>query len=136
MPKPSSPYPHLLEVDIAVWLRYLNKHPDLYDAIEYDIRVGDGRDPGPDYPDNIRRMALDLSRRRIDAIGHTLDTITLIEITRRAGLTAIGQLIAYPILYAASYPTTRPVQMLLVCEELATGVQPVLEAQRIPWELV
>jgi len=136
MARPSRPYPHLLPDDIAVWERYLDKHPDLYDNIDYDIRVGDGRDPGPDHSDTMRRMALDLSRRRIDAIGYNGDGITLIEITRRAGLTAIGQLFAYPILYKTSFPTDRTVTMLLVCEQLATGVQPVLEAHAIKWEIV
>ena len=136
MPKPSRPYPHLLTEDITVWERYLELHPDLYQSIEYDVRVGDGRDPGPDYADNIRQMALDLSRRRIDAIGHTNTDITLIEITRRAGLTAVGQLFTYPVLYAQSYPTTKPVKVLLVCERLATGVAPVLLQHHITWETV
>ncbi len=129
-------YPHLLPVDIPVWERYLALHKDLYDHIEYDVRVGTGREPGVSYPIHIRGMALNLSRRRIDAVGHTAQAITVIEITKRAGLKAIGQLMVYPILYQQSFEPTVPIKVLLVAEELNTDIlRPLMDLQ-LPFMLL
>jgi hypothetical protein len=116
-------YPHLLPQDIAVWERYLNSPDAAYHSIEYDVRVGSGRDPGDTYEANIRQMAIDLSQRRIDAVGHRRDTIDIIEITTDAGLTAIGQLHAYPRLYTARYNPTKPLRTVLVCESIQTDLE-------------
>lgn len=113
-------FPHLLQKDIDVWKRFLADPPRRYTSFEYDVRVGTGRDPGSEYSDEIRRMAIGLSQRRIDAVGHTADTLDIIEITTAAGLHAIGQLTAYPILYRLTYVTPLPLIPVLVCESIQT----------------
>lgn len=130
-----SKYPHLLPADIALWDRFLTANPNRFEELYYDIRVGDGRDPGQDYAPNIRRMAIDLSQRRIDAIGITPDEIYIIEISTRPGLKALGQLMAYPTLYAQKYPTNKALRPLLVCEDLEADIRPVLLKLSIPYEL-
>lgn len=122
--KRHKPYTHLLPKDKVVWERFLDEHAVRYSSIEYDVRVGDGRDPGPDYPDNIRRMAVQLSQRRIDAVGHATNHTALIEITTTAGIKAFGQCKVYPILYALAHPNVQPLHMILVAERLATDVEP------------
>ena len=92
--------------------------------------MGLGRDPGPDYPKNIRAMAFDLSMRRIDAVGFTPTEIVVIEITHSAGLTAIGQVRAYPVLYALTFHPSLPVRPLLVAGELQSDIRFVLEATK------
>lgn len=129
-------YPHLLPDDITIWERFLNLHPHDYTRIEYDVRVGEGRDPGDAFPDNIRKMGLDISMRRIDAVGHAPDRIDVIEITRTAGLTSIGQLTAYPKLYRDKFRPTLPLRAVLVAEELQTDIQPVLDTLPITIYLV
>jgi len=120
-------FPHLLPADIAVWKAFLALQLYPYSHIDYDVRVGEGRDPGPAFQPNIRSMALDLSRRRIDAIGYLANEIHIIEITQEAGTTAIGQLSVYPILYAQTYHPLKPLRCLLVCSALGTGIPPALE---------
>lgn len=119
-------FPHLLPQDIEVWKRYLTEHEHEFDSIVYDLRVGDGRDPGPDFADNIRSMAIGLSQRRIDAIGFKGNNVTIIEVTTRAGLTAIGQLKVYPVLYKALNPTVGTITPLLVAERLQDDILPYL----------
>ncbi len=115
-------YPHLLPVDIPVWERFLKLHGADYDRFEYDIRVGLGRDPGPTFGKNIRQMGIDLSQRRIDAIGHKIDRIDLFEITRRAGLKALGQCRAYFHLYNVTFKPALPIRMNMICEEIGTDL--------------
>lgn len=111
-------FTHLLAPDRALWQRFLDLHPGRYLSIDYDVRVGSGRDPGPTFSDPMRSMALSLSQRRIDAIGLCSDHLEIIEITLNAGLTALGQLIAYPILYNEDFSPTLPVYPVLVCQAI------------------
>ncbi len=121
-------FPHLLPVDILVWERFLDQFGKAYSKFDYDVRVGDGRDPGDIVPDPIRAMAVKLSQRRIDAVGHTPDRLDVIEITTDAGLTAIGQLEAYPRLYQAKFHPTTPIRPVLVCESIQTDLESTLDA--------
>jgi len=100
--------------------------------IDYDVRVGEGRDPGAGFPDNMRQMAIDLSKKRIDAVAYMPDQIWTIEITKHAGLKALGQLIAYPILFTLKYNPLLPVQPVLVCEDLITDMEIVYAALEMP----
>ena len=126
-------YPHLLPVDGEIWHTHNAAHCDQYSQLEYDVRVGDGRDPGPDFPENMRAMALALSCRRIDVVGTRGNTLDIIEVTHSAGLKAIGQLIAYPILYRQTYPTTMILNPVLVAGEIQTDVLPILDRLHIQY---
>lgn len=128
-------FPHLLPQDIPVWQRFLEKYGDDYTHIEYDVRVGKGREAALHLPILIRQMALDLSMRRIDAVAHTSSRITIIEITRRADLKAVGQLTTYPVLYAQTFHPSLPIFPLLVAEELHSDIEPALRNAGIPWLL-
>ncbi|MCK5481449.1 MAG: hypothetical protein KAJ06_09885 [Gammaproteobacteria bacterium] len=121
-------FPHLLPGDIPVWERFLVAFPDRYDRIEYDVRVGRGRPAPEGFEPNIRKMAMDLSRRRIDAIGFTGEQIDIIEITRLADLKAVGQLLAYPLLYQQTFNAVSPLHTILVAEELHTDIKQVLDS--------
>lgn len=129
-------FPHLLPPSIAVWERWLEQNPKRFDTIDYDVRVGVGRDPGADFPENIRQDAIDLSMRRIDAVGHSPTAITIIEITEAIGLKALGQIQAYPTLYAQTFQPTLPLKTLIVGNSLESDVLPALTKLQIPFEIV
>ncbi|MCK5614442.1 hypothetical protein KAR91_71920 [Candidatus Pacearchaeota archaeon] len=129
-------FPHLLTADQPVWMRFLAQFGKDFTQFDYDIRVGEGRPAPEGTPAGIQKMSLDISKRRIDAIGFQPDKITVIEITRRAGLKALGQLIAYPILYQNSFSVKLPIMPLLVAEELLSDVEVALEANNIPFILL
>ena len=126
-------FPHLLPLDRELWIDFLDLPANVYKDYQYDVKVGDGRDPGPDFPDHIRQMALNISRRRIDAIGFTGTTPTIIEISTNAGLTQLGQLMAYPCLYKIQTPESPEPQRPLVAREIETDIQPVLPNQENPY---
>lgn len=129
-------FAHLLPIDVEVWLRFLNQYGEDYELFEYDVRVGLGRDPGVDYEENIRQMALDLSLRRIDVVAHTPTSITVIEVTHSAGFKALGQITGYPILYALTFPPLLPIKPLLVCGEIQSDIKPIIESLKIPFVVV
>ena len=102
---------------------YLEKHADKYNAFDYDVRIGKGRDPGQSYDENIRKMGVHLSQRRIDVIGYKDNEIEIIEITLSAGLKCIGQIETYPILYKETYKPNLPVTTLILAEEIESDIE-------------
>lgn len=124
-------FPHLLPDDVVVWKLFLDSHYDLFDVIDYDVRVGEGR-PMPDLPTaNLQRMAVDLSQRRIDAVGHLKNSRIIIEITHTLGLKAIGQIQSYPTLYKTKYPGNYSLRSLLVAGSIESDMIPVLRSLKI-----
>lgn len=114
--------PHLIRADSDLLLQYLNSNEFFYSSLDYDIPVGEGRDPGPGFDPSIRKMAIDLSRRRIDCVAHATNVIHVIEVTQSAGLTALGQLIAYPQLYQSTYRPTLKIVPLLLTRSIQTDM--------------
>jgi hypothetical protein len=80
-------------------------------------------------------MAITLAYKRIDAVIQFQDHTLIIEITRRAGLKAVGQLITYPLLYALKYPQAPTPTALLVAEELLPDTETALIAYGIDYQL-
>jgi hypothetical protein len=115
-------FPHLLDPDIDLWEEFLAKFGHLYTNFDYDVRVGEGRDPGPVVADKYRKMGIDLSKRRIDAVGFTNNSIDIIEITLYADLKALGQLLTYPDLYRTTFNSTYKPEPVLVCREIAPDI--------------
>lgn len=124
-------YPHLLAEDIELWEEFLEIYAPCYTSFEYDIRVGDGREAGEQYPDYIRKMSLNLTQRRIDVVAQTAKAVHLIEITLSAGFTCIGQCWGYPILYRLKFQPTKPVIPLILTRKVETDIQPILDAHGI-----
>ena len=129
-------FPHLLPDDIKVWKRFLSLFGQEYSHFDYDVRVGYGRDPGSTFSVKIRQMGIDLSQRRIDAVGHRPDRLDIIEITHSAGLTAVGQLLSYPILYGHMFNPSLPLVPILVCSEIQTDIENPLTDLHIPYYVV
>lgn len=121
-------YTHLLQPDRDLFALYLSSLDDPYAHIDFDVRVGLGADPGDNFPDYIRHMAIHLSQRRIDAVGFTGNRIDIIEITTKAGLTALGQLHAYPQLYRQTFFPSLPLVPVLVTHGFQPDVQPLFES--------
>lgn len=111
-------YARLLEPDIELLLDYQADHIAEYIKWTYDLRVGPGRDPGETVSPEIRKMALDLSRRRIDAVAETPDRIDLIEICHTAGYRTIGQLPIYAAYYTLDQKPTKPLRSCILCRQI------------------
>ena len=92
-------YPHMLPGDRAVWDRYIEQHGEYFEGFDYDVHVGEGVGEISGYPDAIKKAALVLTQKRIDAVGYRGNEVWVIEIKPHAGLSAIGQVLAYEALY-------------------------------------
>ncbi len=124
-------YPHLTAVDAALWNDYLILNPDLDGPFMYDVPVGDPRDPGPEFADNIRQMAKQLSLRRLDVVADNGSDIAIYEITQSCGLRAIGQAMVYPALLTTTWKTQVPISVTIICREIQSNIQTTLDSQHI-----
>lgn len=124
-------YPHLLAEDIAIWEQFLNVHRSRFTHIDYDVRVGEGRPVPPDTPPPTTRDWEHLTKRRIDAVGHTERTRWIIEVTHTAGLRAVGQCLSYPFLYIRTFKWFLGTRALLVAGRLQPDIANILTHHKI-----
>jgi hypothetical protein len=129
-------FPGLLPREILVLRSWLRLHEAEYDRFDFNLRLGAGFDPGPTFPDNIRKMAIANTQKRVDAVAYNGMEVTLIEVKDRAGFSAIGQLVGYFHMWRAAHPTESTPKLLLVCNRTAEDIGLVLAGQRIELALV
>lgn len=102
-------YPHLGPEDTKIWNEFITNNTDFFKEVEYDVKVGEGRDYS-DYPeDSIREDLEYLSKKRIDVVGFKDDEIWVIELKPKAGMPAIGQALSLAALYREESPIDKAV---------------------------
>lgn len=102
---------------LRAWLAH---HEHDYDRFEYQVRCGPGRDPGEEYDDTTRDMAIKNSQPRADAVVWQGPQAMVIEVKERPDSSALGQLARYGALWRADHPEALPPKLLLVTDQLPT----------------
>jgi hypothetical protein len=92
-------FPGMQLREILIWKNWLYGNSTRFDRYEYNVRLGDGVDPGPSYPDSSRRQWIANSMKRVDVIAVKGERVTIIEVEENPGLTAFGQLAGYLTLW-------------------------------------
>lgn len=110
--------PHMLDQDIPVWYRFLERYGHLFTALYYDCLLG-----GPFYtPEQLTDPYMKMWRlntsKRADAIAETADEVWIIEVASYPGLRAVGQLQVYQTLWLEDPKIRKPEKLLLVCERI------------------
>jgi hypothetical protein len=105
----AQPYPP----EAALARAWLEANLDQYEDIDWQKRVGEGVDLGPDYTPNIQAMAYQATRKRVDLVAYRDDTATLIELKDHVDLAAVRQALAYAELWQVD-PADPPVAAVLV----------------------
>lgn len=120
--QPLSWYPHMGEFDQVIWNRFIKAFPDAYNYCRYDVAVG----PGPQFDPTVNHDtggdAYRLYQRRIDVVAHKDDEVDIVEVKRRAGASAVGQLKMYRMYYMQDYPSAKTPKLVLVTDELVAGM--------------
>ena len=124
-------FPHLLPAEARIWEVWYKIHGKDWDWFEYDVHVGKGVDPGPSTPEPYRSLAVKLTQKRIDVVGKRDGKIWLFEVKPDAGLSALGQLLAYSELYRRDFNYTGPLELAVVTTEVNDDERYVYEKHRI-----
>lgn len=124
-------FPGMLPREIAIWKAWLKLHESEYSNYQYNVRVGQGVDPGPGYDDATRKGAILNSQKRLDVVAWQDVVPTIFEVKFNAGASAVGQLVVYKPLWAAAYPLVPLTHLALVTNQLQADIQPSLTQQGI-----
>lgn len=98
-----------------IWGKFLSKFSQNFQRFDYDLRVGQGIIPDNSIPENYRQDYIQLTQKRIDAVGYIGSSCVIFEVKVRANLGAIGQLIGYRDLFLSSFPQYAVQGLHLVC---------------------
>lgn len=119
-------YPALNVDEVLVWKAWLVLNQQFYQSFDYNVRIGDGQDPGPSFADNIRQMAIQITQLRLDAVGYQGNIPTIFEVKRRAGPQNVGQLMTYDAVWRNKGYTQVNPRLMLVCATYNPNIMPVL----------
>jgi hypothetical protein len=115
-------FPHLRPDEIAIWQRFLEKFPDRFQKLTYDVRVGPGIALPSGTSEEIQKMAVGLSQKRIDVVAESTEGLTLVEISPNAGANSLGQLLVYRELWLSDHPEASNPRLLLVTGHLRSDI--------------
>ena len=133
---PETIYPHMGRADTYLWAKFLQDFPDRFQDYQYDVRVGRGTLIPDALEEPYRRMATALSQRRIDVLARDDGATVIIEVKPYPGISAVGQLLAYQVLYQNDHPDLPPALLHLICAVLDRDLRTVLHAQNITHTIV
>lgn len=98
-------YPEKTDRETPVIRDYLLRHIHEFDRVSFSVRVGQGQTPADDLLPGVARSVERSSKKRIDVLGWTGHTPTIVEVKERIDAAALGQLQMYRQLLLADVPT-------------------------------
>lgn len=111
-------YPHMAEADTIIWSRYVQRYPKSFEAVAYDVPVGEGAAfdtvVNPATGGDIKK----LYQRRIDVLALKDGQYYVIEVKPRASTAAIGQVKGYIKLLARDQPEYASARALIITDSL------------------
>ena len=124
-------YPHMMPADVAIWERFIEKKPNAYDNVSYDVKVGSA----PEFDTTVNAesggKAEDLYKKKIDVVGYKGAEIDIIELKPRAGQSALGQVKGYGQLYIRDYSPPEQPNLVLITDVLLPDMDFLAEAENI-----
>ncbi|GAI28296.1 unnamed protein product [marine sediment metagenome] len=108
--------PHMLESDIPVWYRFLEKWGSPFLNLYYDCLLGGPYLSLQEKKDPLKWMWRVNLAKRADAIAELEDELWIIEVAPDPGLRVIGQLQTYRALWLRDPKINKIERMILVSE--------------------
>lgn len=115
-------FTHLLPLERPIWARYLAATSEEFLSLTYDLHLGEGAPIDPALSVGTQAIIAAVSRKRVDVVGETADSIIIFEVKPRAGMGAMGQLLTYRELYLREVRPMKPIRMMVVCERVEPDV--------------
>lgn len=128
-------YPGMTWVESRITEAWLRAHGAEFDAIDFNVRLGAGVDPGAGYDDSTRRQAQLVTQKRADIIATVPGFATIVEVKVRVGLPVIGQLIGYRELYRRWAGYDGHISLLAIGRSVVSDVEEIIRGQGIAMEL-
>lgn len=109
-------YPHLTDGEGAIWQRFVNKYPDWFDEVWYDVEIGTCRDITETGSEEWERHKKYLNQYKIDVVGKKGNQYTIIEIKREATSKALGEIQLYFHCFLRDWKTENAVKTMILTD--------------------
>lgn len=109
-------YPHMMPEDVAVWSKFLRQTAGGILECWYDLRVGQSVQIGLGASDMAKRIASQLTRKRIDVVCRVREGYWVVEVKPHANMYAVGQVLSYVRLFAKEFEVSGEITPVLVCD--------------------
>ena len=124
-------YPHMKPKDVTIWERFIEKEPNAFLSVQYDVPVGTVADfvkegnPKPGAGEEL------LYKRKIDVVGFNAGAIFIIELKPSAGSSAVGQIKLYDRLYKRDYSPPISTIKMIITDKMDDDVQAFAHAEGV-----
>jgi len=108
----------MLQPDIPVWYRFLEKWGSPFLNLYYDCLLGGPYLTQEEKKDPLKWMWRVNLSKRADAIAEVENEVWIIEVASDPGLRILGQLQAYRVLWLRDPKISKIERMILVCEAI------------------
>lgn len=124
-------YANIRDAERAIWERFIDKYPDAYDEVAYNVKVGEGSEIPEGTEENLAKGFKELTQHKIDVVGFKGDRIDIIELKDYAGTRAIGQVIGYRRLFNRGYNPSTPPSLVIITDVLRADTKIIAEEENI-----
>lgn len=124
-------FPHLLEIENILFVRFLKAHGKNYQNFEFDLHVGEGVKSAPGQSASMAAAFKALTQKRIDAIGWSNSQPTIFEIRPRVNQTAAGNLLLYGHLFRSAFPSTPEPQLAIITDRTVPDIEKFFATMKI-----
>ena len=108
----------MLDPDVPVWYRFLEKYGQYFQALYYDCLLGGPFLTPEQEKDPFQKMWRFNTSKRADAIAEVETEVWIIEVASYPGLRAVGQLQVYQTLWIEDPKILKPERLLLIAERI------------------
>jgi len=109
-------YPHFLAEDTDVWTKFLQTDSHRLKEVWYDVRVGMPALLPAGASDVEKRIALGVTRKRIDVVCSVGGGFWVVEVKPYANMVALGQALTYSRLFTLEYVVKGEVIPVIICD--------------------
>ena len=108
--------PHMSSQDIPLWDRFQEKHGSTFSGFYFDVALGTPSDVPDGTPENLTKMWVRITSKRIDAVGVKPDEYWIIEARPEAAAGALGTILTYRSLWLKDPPDKLPIRGVIISD--------------------
>ncbi len=101
----------------------------------FNVRIGVGVEPPENAPEYARRFVRATTRKRIDVVAFTENTVSLFEVKIQANLGALGQMLGYRHLWEQEFPAWPVDAAGIICWLISADTAAVYTRHNMPFFL-
>jgi len=126
----------MLAQDVPVWQKWLSKHSEDIKNVYYNVALTLNPAPEVPNPNMVNNWMYSVSKRIDALVIWDNESMTIVEVTRKGGLRAIGQAITYQYLWRQIKPLPGKCTALIVCVYADKDVRATAEEHGVEIETI